>query len=76
MTPQEIKKSVSESPLTTIAGGLTTVSGLAISLIPNHVWETCSTAIAETSNPVFTGSLVAVGLSLTLIGPSLARAKR
>jgi len=69
------KTPLSENPLTTIAGGLSTVAGLAISLIPHDVWKTCSDAIAQTTNPVFTGSLVGAGLLLTLLGPSLSRKK-
>lgn len=71
----EPKKPLSENPLTTIAGGLSTVAGLAISLIPHDVWKTCSDAVSETSNPAFVAALVASGLGLTLVGPSLTKKK-
>ena len=69
------KTPLSENRLTTIAGGLSAVAGLAISLIPHDVWKTCSDAVAKTSNPVFVAALVAVGLSLTVVGPSLTKKK-
>jgi hypothetical protein len=73
MTPQ--KTPLSENRLTTIAGGLSTVAGLAISLIPHDVWKTCSDAVSQTANPAFTAGLVAAGLALTLAGPSLTKKK-
>lgn len=73
MTPQQVKQKLSSSPITTIAGAATSLSAIAIALVPGHVWETCSAEVAKTSNPLVVGSMLGVGILLNTIGPSLAR---
>lgn len=61
-----------QSRATTLTGSLATISGIVIALIPDNVWDTCSSAVQETGSPFFTGILLISGLALTVIGPSLA----
>lgn len=73
MTSQQVKETVANSPLTTVAGTLTSVSAIVVALVPGHVWEVCSAEVAKTSNPVVVGSMLGVGILLNTIGPSLVR---
>lgn len=62
-----------QSRATTLTGSLATISGIVIAFIPDNVWDACSSAVQETGSPLFTGSLLILGLALTVIGPSLAK---
>jgi len=61
-----------QSRATTLTGSLAAISGIIIALIPRNVWDACSTAVQETGSPLFTSVLLIAGISLTVIGPSLA----
>lgn len=64
-------KPLSQNKITTFAGLITTLTGIVMGLIPQHVWSTCTEAISQTGSPVFVGSLVALGIVLTTVGPSI-----
>lgn len=65
-------QALASSRKTTLTGSLATFSAILISLIPDNVWSACSAAVQETGSPVFTAILLVSGISLTVIGPSLA----
>ena len=71
MTAQEVKEKVSENKLTTVVGGLSTLSAALLAFVPGDVLTTCGEAIAKTQNPALIGSMFCVGNLLTFIGPSL-----
>lgn len=70
---QRTVKSLSESKLTTAAGGITLFAGILLPLIPSEVRANCVDAVTQTENPLMMGSLVVAGIVLTSIGPSLAK---
>lgn len=68
-----ILQTASTSRATTAAGIIASLSGVVLALIPKDVWDTCSTAIENSGNPLFTGGLVGIGILLTTFGPSIAK---
>lgn len=64
---------LSQSKMTTVAGATTTLGALIISLIPQHVWSTCSEAVMTSNSPMLIGAMVAIGMGLTVAGPSLSK---
>ena len=64
-----------QSRKTTLAGILSTTSGLVIAFIPHEVWSACSASIADSNSPALIGGLVVAGLVLTTVGPSIAKSR-
>jgi hypothetical protein len=67
----EATDKVVHSKLTTIAGGLSTISGVLLAIVPGDVLATCTEAIAKTQNPTMIGGLLGAGVLLSSVGPSL-----
>lgn len=65
-------QAISQSRTTTLTGSVATLSAIVISLIPRDVWDACSEAVQTSGSPLFTSVLLVAGISLTVIGPSLA----
>lgn len=68
-------QSLAKSRKTTLAGSLSTLTGIVVAFIPHEVWSACSASIAESNSPVLVASLVITGLGLTIVGPSLAKSQ-
>lgn len=62
-----------DSKTTTAAGAITTIAGIALALLPTEVRAGCVNAVMSTNQPILVGGLLAIGLGLTLIGPSLTK---
>ena len=71
MTAKEAAQKVSTNKLTSIAGALSSISAIALALVPSNVLDTCGKAIAESQNPAVILVLFAGGTLLSSIGPSL-----
>ncbi len=66
-------KTLSEKKSTTVVGGMASVAGILVALIPSDVKASCFDSIHSSDNPALVGGLLSLGLALTFIGPSLAK---
>lgn len=62
-----------DSKVTTVVGGLASLGGIIVALLPTDVKDQCFTAVQNSPNPAMVGGLLAGGLILTLIGPTLTK---
>lgn len=73
MSPQQVVQSMTEHRGTTIIGLLATLGSGLLTLVPTEIREPCVTAVQNSSNPSVVFGLMAVGVGLTIAGPSLAK---
>ena len=66
---QEIQR----SKLTTAIGGIFSLGGILLTLIPSDVRSVCMDAVGSAENPALVGGLVVLGIVMSLIGPSLGK---
>jgi len=71
MTTKEAANRVTHSKLTTIAGTLSTISGVLLAIVPGDVLASCREAVAKSEDPAMIGLLLGAGLFLSSVGPSL-----
>jgi hypothetical protein len=62
---------IRESPNTTAAGGVLGFGGLILMFLPTEIRTSCMDSVMNSENPVLFGGIAAVGLLLTVVGPSL-----
>lgn len=62
-----------ESRATTALGGLASLTGIIVALLPADVKESCFTSIQNSNNPAVVGGLIITGLVLTIVGPSFTK---
>ncbi len=73
LNPKTTFQKVTEHKGTTITGTLTTVMGIVVAVLPPDVKAGCLDAVQKADNPMLVGGLLAAGLGITILGPSLAK---
>jgi hypothetical protein len=66
-------QAVQQSPLTTVIGGIFSLGGILLTLVPSDVRSACVDSISSSENPALMGGLVVIGIVMSLIGPSLGK---